>query len=54
MYNCPIVRTYPEVKTLTDSQVAKLLLQLRNNNLTCKNSLEAIRQFLAEAQRTVG
>lgn len=54
MYYCPVVQTYPEVKTLKDSEIAKLLVQLRNNNLTCKASLEAIRQFLADARRTVG
>jgi hypothetical protein len=53
MYNCPIVKTYPAVATLTDSQVAKLLVQLRSNNLTCKASLEGIKRFLDDAKRTV-
>lgn len=53
MYNCPIVKTFPEVTKLTDLQVARLLTQLQKNNITCKNSLDAIRRFLSEAQLRV-
>lgn len=53
LYNCPVVQTFPAVKTLTDAQVAKLIVQLHQNNMTCKQSLEAIRLFLANAERTV-
>lgn len=53
LYNCPILSTYPKVATLTDSQVAKLLVQLRSNNLTCKQSLDGIKRFLADASNTI-
>jgi hypothetical protein len=54
LYNCPIIQKYPAVATLTDSQVAKLLIQLRTNNLTCKASLEGVRKFLDNARRISG
>lgn len=46
MYYCPVVKQFPNWKTLTDSQVAKLIIQLQKNNLTCKSSIESIRRFL--------
>lgn len=46
MYYCPVVKQFPNWKTLTDSQVAKLIVQLQKNNLTCKSSIESIRRFL--------
>lgn len=46
MYYCPVVKEFPNWKTLTDSQVAKLIVQLQKNNLTCKSSIESIRRFL--------
>ncbi len=46
LYNCPTVEVLPDSKTLTDLQVARLIVQLYQNNITCKNSIEAIREFL--------
>ena len=53
MYYCPVVKEFPNWKTLTDSQVAKLVVQLHKNNLTCKSSIESIRQFLKNADKRV-
>ena len=53
MYYCPVVKQFPNWKTLTDSQVAKLVVQLHKNNLTCKSSIESVRTFLKEADRRV-
>lgn len=49
MYYCPVVKQFPNWKTLTDSQVAKLVVQLHKNNLTCKSSIESIRKFLDDS-----
>lgn len=46
MYQCPVLKEFPNWKTLTDAQVAKVVIQLYKNNLTCKSSLEAIKQFI--------
>lgn len=49
MYNCPVLKEFPNWKTLTDAQVAKVLVTLQKNNITCKSSIESIRKFLKEA-----
>lgn len=53
MYYCPVVKEFPDWKTLTDSQVAKLVVRLHKNNLTCKSSIESIRKFLKESDERV-
>ena len=53
MYYCPVVKEFPNWKTLTDSQVAKLVVQLHKNNLTCKSSIESIRKFLNDTDKIV-
>ncbi len=53
MYYCPVLTKFPDWKTLTDSQVAKTVVQLHKNNLTCKSSIESIRKFLNDADNKV-
>lgn len=52
LFNCPTVDTLPPSRTLTDVQVARLLVQLYQNNTTCKNSITALREFLEKAKAT--
>jgi hypothetical protein len=52
MYTCPSVDRFPDAKTLSDLQVAKLLVQLQSNNVQCRNSITAIKKFLADAKAT--
>lgn len=52
MYNCPTIASFPEPRTLTDVQVARLIVQLYQNNTTCRNSMNALRQFLENAKKT--
>jgi len=52
MFNCPTVASFPEPRTLTDVQVARLIVQLYQNNTTCRNSMNTLRQFLENAKRT--
>ncbi len=51
MYNCPVVTKWPQVKTLTDLQTARLLVTLAENNNICKRSLDSIRAFYINAKR---
>ena len=51
MYYCPVVKQFPKWQTLTDAQVAKLIVQLQKNNLTCKSSIESIRNFINNADK---
>jgi hypothetical protein len=50
MFACDTVSQFPEARTLTDLQVARLLVELHQNNVRCKNSVQAIRQFLDDAK----
>jgi len=49
MFECPVLKNFPQWKTLTDADVARLVAQLYKNNITCKSSIESIRQFLDDA-----
>lgn len=50
MFACDSVSQFPEARTLTDLQVARLLVELHQNNVRCRNSVVAIRQFLEDAK----
>jgi uncharacterized lipoprotein YajG len=53
LYNCPVIKNLPNTNGLTDAKVARLILELYKNNITCANSIEAIQKFLEEAQKTI-
>lgn len=53
LYNCPTIRNFPAVATLTDVQVARLITQLHRNNVTCKNSIEAIKKFVESSKASM-
>lgn len=50
LYNCPVEKRFPDPKKLTNAQVGSLLLKLQQNNMTCSNSMNNIKQYLAEAE----
>ena len=49
MYYCPVLKQLPSWQTLKDSEVARTVVTLYKNNITCRNSLDSIRKFLKEA-----
>jgi len=53
MYNCPVLKQWPKWNTLKDSEVARLIVTLQKNNITCKSSIESIRTFLDKADQTL-
>jgi len=53
MYNCGVVDTFPDTTTLTDTQVARFIVTLYQNNVQCRNSIDAIRTFLENARATI-
>lgn len=53
MYYCPVLKQWPKWNTLKDSEVAKVIVQLQKNNITCKSSIESIRTFLDSADKTL-
>lgn len=50
MFQCDWVERFPESRTLTDLQVARLLVELHQNNIRCRNSIQSIRNFLEDAR----
>ena len=53
LYRCPTVTKFPRDETLTDQEVGSLILKLQNNNVTCRRSLDSIKQFYDEAEKTI-
>lgn len=54
MFTCERFTNFPNTQTLTDIQVARMLLELYELNTVCKNSIDSIRTFLEEARRING
>lgn len=53
MYVCPVETKFPKPDTLTNKQVGALILKLQKNNVTCKQKLDAVKQFYDDAEKTV-
>jgi len=53
MYNCPQIKKWPDIKTLTDLQVAETIMKLAENNRICKASMDKIRKFYDDAKRRI-
>ena len=53
MYNCPVETKFPKADTLTNKQVGALILKLQKNNMTCKQQLDAVKQFYDDAEKTI-
>jgi len=53
MYDCPVETKFPKSDTLTNKQVGALILKLQKNNVTCKQRMEAVKQFYDDAEKTV-
>lgn len=50
LFNCPVLKSMPEADNLTERQVAQLIVTLHRNNLTCRNSMDAIRRYVTEVK----
>lgn len=53
MYECPVETKFPKAETLTNKQVGALILKLQKNNVTCKQKIEAVKQFYNDAEKTI-
>jgi hypothetical protein len=51
MFYCQNVRRFPNPETLTDAQVAKLLVELHSKNTECQKNMNAVYKTLAEAKK---
>jgi starvation-inducible outer membrane lipoprotein len=52
MFYCQNVRRFPNPDTLTDVQVAKLLVELHSKNTECQKNMNSVYKFLDEAKKT--
>ena len=53
MYVCPVEKKYPHWQTLNDVEVAKTIVKLYKNNVTCKRSLDTIKAFLEKSKAEI-
>ena len=51
LFYCQNVRRFPNPDTLTDAQVAKLLVELHSKNTECQKNMNAIYKTLDEARQ---
>ena len=51
MFYCQNVRRFPNPDTLTDAQVAKLLVELHSKNTECQKNMNAVYKTLEEAKK---
>lgn len=51
MFYCQNVRRFPNPDSLTDAQVAKLLVELHSKNTECQKNMNAIYKTLDEARQ---
>ena len=50
LYYCPVIVKFPSTVNMTDIEVARLLVQLQKNNISCANSMAAIQAYLSDAK----
>lgn len=53
LYTCPQVKRWPKIETLTDLQVAKVIVELAEANKICKSSLDELKAFYVKAKAKV-
>lgn len=51
MFYCKNVRRYPKPQTLTDVQVAKIIVEMHKRNTECQKNMNNIWFFLEEAKK---
>jgi outer membrane murein-binding lipoprotein Lpp len=52
LFYCQNVRRFPNPETLSDAQVAKLLVELHSKNTECQKNMNAVYKTLDEAKKT--
>lgn len=53
MYRCPVITKWPAIKTLTQLQTAKIIVNLAENNRICKSSLDSIKSYYNSAKQRI-
>jgi hypothetical protein len=53
MFYCQNVRRFPNSETLTDVQVAKLLVELHQKNTECQKNMNTVYKTIENAKKTI-
>lgn len=53
MFVCPDTVVIPDVNTLTDIQVAQIIVELKTDLEVCRNKLKNLDTFLTEAKKRI-
>jgi uncharacterized lipoprotein YajG len=53
MFVCPDTVVIPDINTLTDIQVAQVILELKRDLEICRNQLKNLDTFLTEAKKRI-
>lgn len=53
LYRCPQVSELPDPDTLTNQEVANIIVELSEANSVCKTNIDAIRDYVARAKANV-
>lgn len=53
LYNCPQIKRWPDIKNMRELEIANTIIQLAQNNRICASSLNAIKSYVASAQRRI-
>jgi hypothetical protein len=51
MFDCPDTVVIPDISTLTDLQVAKVVVELKSNLEVCRNKLKSLETFLIQSKK---
>ena len=51
LFSCDIIDSFPATETLTDIDVARIMIRLYTNNVQCRHSMDAIKEFLEKAKK---
>lgn len=54
MWKCPTINNMPNPDTLTDAQIAHLLVQLEQSNEICRASIQQVKVYLNKAKAKFG
>ena len=50
LYECPQIEEWPDPETLTNQQVANVIILLTKNLSICKNNINAIKAYIEKAK----
>jgi|APCry1669189844_1035258.scaffolds.fasta_scaffold02658_5 hypothetical protein len=53
LYECPTIKKFPDSDKLTNQQVGSLLIKVQKYNVVCKNSLDGIKKYINDADKTI-